>query len=123
MVSNCYSIMTSYTVSIIETVSFEGQKPGTSGLRKAVKVFQQKHYTENFIQAIFEALGSNLVESTLVVGGDGRYYGKEAIKKIIKIAAANGVNIFHSSILNNIKLKTLNCFNLLYNFIFYKYTT
>ncbi|XP_058805426.1 phosphoglucomutase [Phymastichus coffea] len=83
--------MTSYASSIVNTVTFEGQKPGTSGLRKAVKVFQQEHYTENFIQAILEATGSSLVGSTLVVGGDGRYYGKEAVQKIIKIAAANGV--------------------------------
>ena len=79
------------TSKIIETRVYEGQKPGTSGLRKAVRVFQQEHYTENFIQAILEALGDQLPGSTLVVGGDGRYYGKEAVGKIIRIAAANGV--------------------------------
>ncbi|KAJ8682070.1 hypothetical protein QAD02_017862 [Eretmocerus hayati] len=84
--------MTSLASTIVNTVSFEGQKPGTSGLRKAVKVFQQEHYTENFVQAIFDALGKNLEGSTLVVGGDGRYYGKDAVQKIIKIAAANGVS-------------------------------
>lgn len=51
----------------------------------------QEHYTENFIQAILQALGDKLFGSTLVVGGDGRYYVKEAVEKIIKIAAANGV--------------------------------
>ncbi|XP_012345197.1 phosphoglucomutase isoform X2 [Apis florea] len=51
----------------------------------------QEHYTENFIQAILQALGDKLLGSTLVVGGDGRYYVKEAVEKIIKIAAANGV--------------------------------
>ena len=76
---------------IIETRVYEGQKPGTSGLRKAVRAFQQEHYTENFVQAILEALGDQLPGSTLVVGGDGRYYGKEAVGKIIRIAAANGV--------------------------------
>lgn len=85
--------MTSLTVSQVDTVIFEGQKPGTSGLRKAVKVFQQEHYTENFIQAILDALGDKLNQSTLVVGGDGRFYGKDAVRKIIKIAAANGVCI------------------------------
>ena len=79
------------TSKIIETRVHEGQKPGTSGLRKAVRVFQQEHYTENFVQAILEALGDQLPGSTLVVGGDGRYYGKEAVGKIIRIAAANGV--------------------------------
>nr|XP_033324988.1 phosphoglucomutase [Megalopta genalis]XP_033324989.1 phosphoglucomutase [Megalopta genalis]XP_033324990.1 phosphoglucomutase [Megalopta genalis] len=79
------------TSRIIETRVYEGQKPGTSGLRKAVKVFMQEHYTENFVQAILEALGNQLIGSTLVVGGDGRYYGKEAVGKIIRIAAANGV--------------------------------
>ncbi|XP_011498014.1 PREDICTED: phosphoglucomutase [Ceratosolen solmsi marchali] len=84
--------MSSFTVSIVDTVTFEGQKPGTSGLRKAAKIFQQEHYTENFIQAIFEAVGDNLFGSTLVVGGDGRYYGRDVIEKIIKIAAANGIS-------------------------------
>lgn len=81
------------TSIIIETRIYDGQKPGTSGLRKAVQVFMQEHYTENFIQAILQALGDKLFGSTLVVGGDGRYYVKEAVEKIIKIAAANGVSI------------------------------
>jgi len=76
----------------VETKVYEGQKPGTSGLRKKVKVFQQVHYTENFIQAILSALGKECEGSTLVVGGDGRYYGKEAVSKIVKICAANGVS-------------------------------
>lgn len=76
---------------VIETKVYEGQKPGTSGLRKAVRVFMQEHYTENFVQAILQALEKQLVGSTLVVGGDGRYYGKEAVGKIIRIAAGNGV--------------------------------
>ncbi|XP_011140816.1 phosphoglucomutase isoform X2 [Harpegnathos saltator] len=80
--------VTSFTVN---TRVYEDQKPGTSGLRKAVKVFQQEHYTENFIQAILQALGDQLPGCTLVVGGDGRFYGKEAVAKIIRIAAANGV--------------------------------
>lgn len=75
----------------VETKVYEGQKPGTSGLRKAVRIFQQEHYTENFVQAILDALGSQCVGCTLVVGGDGRYYGKDAVKKIIRITAANGV--------------------------------
>ncbi|XP_043266020.1 phosphoglucomutase [Colletes gigas] len=79
------------TSKIVETRVYEGQKPGTSGLRKAVKVFMQEHYTENFVQATLEALGDQLPGSTLVLGGDGRYYGKEAVGKIIRIAAANGV--------------------------------
>ncbi|XP_066581578.1 phosphoglucomutase [Prorops nasuta] len=75
----------------VQTKVYDGQKPGTSGLRKAVKVFQQEHYTENFVQAILDSLGNELAGSTLVVGGDGRYYVKDAVQKIIKIAAANQV--------------------------------
>lgn len=76
---------------IVPTNIYEGQKPGTSGLRKAVKVFRQEHYTENFIQAIFQAVGDRVNGSTLVVGGDGRFYCKEAVAIITRIAAANGV--------------------------------
>lgn len=82
---------TSVTSLTVKTRAYDGQKPGTSGLRKSVKVFQQEHYTENFVQAILHALGDQLAGCTLVVGGDGRFYGKEAVTKIIRIAAANGV--------------------------------
>ena len=82
----------------IETKSYEGQKPGTSGLRKSVKTFQQPNYTENFIQAILSALGDRLENSVLVVGGDGRYFGKEAVSIITKIAAANKVCILETSL-------------------------
>lgn len=75
----------------VETTPFEGQKPGTSGLRKPVTTFQQEHYTENFIQSIFNALGDALRGRTLVVGGDGRFFMKDAIKIIIQMAAANKV--------------------------------
>lgn len=81
----------SLTVKKVDTKSYEGQKPGTSGLRKSVKTFQQLNYTENFIQAILSALGDRLENSVLVVGGDGRYFGKEAVSIIAKIAAANKV--------------------------------
>lgn len=76
-------------VKIIPTQAFGDQKPGTSGLRKKVKVFQQPNYLENFVQSFFDTLavpGS----ATLVVGGDGRYHNRQAIQAIIKMAAANG---------------------------------
>ncbi|MGJ0511543.1 alpha-D-glucose phosphate-specific phosphoglucomutase [Methylocystis sp.] len=74
----------------IATTPFADQRPGTSGLRKKVEVFKQRHYLENFIQSIFDSL-EGYQGATLVVGGDGRYYNREAIQKILKIAAANGV--------------------------------
>lgn len=86
---------TPVTSLTVNTRVYEGQKPGTSGLRKAVKVFQQEHYTENFIQAILQAVGDQLTGCTLVVGGDGRFYCKEAVVKIIRIAAANGVRLIN----------------------------
>jgi phosphoglucomutase len=78
--------MNVYTLS---THPFNDQKPGTSGLRKSVPVFQQPHYLENFIQSIFNSL-KDYKGQTLVLGGDGRYYNREAIQIILKMAAANG---------------------------------
>ncbi len=87
----------------VQTKPFEGQKPGTYGLRKRVKVFAQEHYTENFVQAILSAHPTGAAGSTLVVGGDGRYFSKPAIQAIIRIAAGNGVSkliIGHDGILS-----------------------
>ncbi|KAM6562067.1 hypothetical protein CsatB_022065 [Cannabis sativa] len=84
--------MVLFNVSRVQTKPFDGQKPGTSGLRKKVKVFVQPHYLENFVQATFNALTAEKVRgATLVVSGDGRYYSKDAIQIITKMAAANGV--------------------------------
>jgi Phosphoglucomutase len=79
--------------STVTTKPFGDQKPGTSGLRKKVTVFQQQNYTENFVQAILDSLGDDLRGSVLVLGGDGRYYVKDTAKLIIKMCAANGVCI------------------------------
>ncbi|MDR3391619.1 MAG: alpha-D-glucose phosphate-specific phosphoglucomutase [Sulfuriferula sp.] len=73
----------------IATQPFSDQKPGTSGLRKKVGVFQQPHYLENFVQAIFNSIDAPQ-GATLVLGGDGRYYNRTAIQTILKMAAANG---------------------------------
>lgn len=76
-------------ISIVETTPYDDQKPGTSGLRKKVPVFQQKNYVENFIQSIFDSVAGYRGE-TLVIGGDGRYFNREAIQIAIKMASANG---------------------------------
>jgi phosphoglucomutase len=76
-------------IRTVQTTPYLDQKPGTSGLRKKVPVFQQKNYAENFIQSIFNSLDGFKGE-TLVIGGDGRYYNREAIQIAIKMAAANG---------------------------------
>ena len=74
----------------VSTTPFDDQKPGTSGLRKKVTVFQKLGYLENFVQSIFDA-DPNLKGGTLVIGGDGRYHNDTAIQIILSMAAANGV--------------------------------
>ncbi|KAI1311897.1 Phosphoglucomutase-2 [Mortierella claussenii] len=79
------------SIQSIPTTPFDGQRPGTSGLRKRVKVFQQEHYTQNFIQATLDAIPTGAKGATLVVGGDGRYFSQDAVQMIIRIAAGNQV--------------------------------
>jgi phosphoglucomutase len=77
------------TVRTVPTRPIEGQRPGTSGLRKKVAVFQAPGYLENFVQAIFDSL-QGFAGKTLVLGGDGRFHNDRAIQVIAKMAAANG---------------------------------
>ncbi|WP_410000473.1 alpha-D-glucose phosphate-specific phosphoglucomutase [Mesorhizobium sp. SP-1A] len=76
-------------IRTVATKPYDDQKPGTSGLRKKVPEFQQPNYVENFVQSIFDAL-DGFEGKTLVLGGDGRYYNREVIQKVLAIAAANG---------------------------------
>jgi phosphoglucomutase len=78
--------MTDRTIS---TAPFDGQKPGTSGLRKRTPVFMQPNYVENFVQSVIDSL-EGFKGKTLVIGGDGRYHNDVAIQTIIRMAAANG---------------------------------
>jgi phosphoglucomutase len=78
------------SIAIVPTRAFADQRPGTAGLRKRVAVFRQPGYLENFIQAVFDAQ-PELKGGSLVVGGDGRFWNREAIRSLLCIAAANGV--------------------------------
>lgn len=83
--------------TVVKSAPIDGQKPGTSGLRKKTKEFMSEHYLNNFVQAVFDAIiagGTNVSEGTLVIGGDGRYYNDKAIQTIIKMGVANGVRRF-----------------------------
>ncbi|WP_310565726.1 alpha-D-glucose phosphate-specific phosphoglucomutase [Hydrogenophaga sp.] len=80
------------SIQTVTTTPFAGQLPGTSGLRKKVTVFQQPHYLENFVQALFDVLHGDAPASgqTLVLGGDGRFHNRVAVQTILKMAAARG---------------------------------
>ncbi|CAG2114254.1 unnamed protein product, partial [Medioppia subpectinata] len=80
--------MTSLSIATVPTKPFDGQKPGTSGLRKSVQTFMQNNYSENFIQCIVNAAEDR---TKLVVGGDGRYHNSHVVQTIIAICAANHV--------------------------------
>jgi phosphoglucomutase len=73
----------------VATVPIDGQQPGTSGLRKKTRVFMQPHYLENFVQAVWNAIGG-VAGRTLVLGGDGRYFNDRAAQVILRMAAASG---------------------------------
>lgn len=80
--------------TVVDTTPIEGQKPGTSGLRKKTKEFMTENYLENFVQSALDAIkesGTSLSEGSLVIGGDGRYFNDKAIQTIVKMAVANGV--------------------------------
>lgn len=79
------------SVSVVPTKPIEGQKTGTSGLRKKTKVFMGENYLANWVQSLFNSLGDELKGTTIGLGGDGRYFSKEAAQIIIKLAAGNGV--------------------------------
>ncbi|KZR67916.1 alpha-D-glucose phosphate-specific phosphoglucomutase [Prochlorococcus sp. MIT 1303] len=67
---------------------FNDQKPGTSGLRKSSKQFEQTNYLESFIEAIFQTL-PGVEGGTLILGGDGRYGNHRAIDVILRMGAAH----------------------------------
>ena len=77
------------TFKTVQTTPIEGQKPGTSGLRKKTAVFREPSYLENFVQSILDGTGG-AAGKTYVVGGDGRFFNAEAIGVIIRMAAGNG---------------------------------
>lgn len=77
-------------LKVIKTTAYSDMKMGTAGLRKKSKVVLQENYLENFVQSVFNAIGG-VKGLTFILGGDGRYYNKIAIQKIMKMAAANGM--------------------------------
>ncbi len=76
-------------IRTVSTTPYTDQKPGTSGLRKKVKIFQQANYAENFVQSVFDVV-EDRAGATLVIGGDGRFLNREVIQVAIRMAAANG---------------------------------
>lgn len=87
----CSTAMGSFAVGKVATKPIEGQKTGTSGLRKKTKVFMSENYLANWIQSLFNALGDEAKGQIIGLGGDGRYFNKQAVQIILKLAAGNGV--------------------------------
>src|SRR2546429_7952074 len=86
------TLMSAGNIQSIPTTPIPDQRPGTSGLRKKTRVFMQPNYVENFVQAVFNTVREEtrgFERETLVVGGDGRFYNREATQKILRMAAAN----------------------------------
>ena len=81
----------SVDVKPVSTTPIEGQKTGTSGLRKKAAIFSEGNYLANWVQSLFLALGDEAVGTEMVLGGDGRWFNKEAAQIILKLAAGNGV--------------------------------
>jgi len=82
---------------VTKTSPIDGQKPGTSGLRKKTKEFMSENYLSNFVQSVFDAVidgGTDVSKGVLMIGGDGRYFNDKAIQIIIKMGVANGVKKF-----------------------------
>ncbi len=77
-------------ITTVLTTAFDDQKPGTSGLRKKVSVFQQPHYVENFIQSLFHNIGP-LEGKLFILGGDGRYFNLRLLQTVLKMAVVHGV--------------------------------
>lgn len=77
------------SIHTVQTQPIDGQKPGTSGLRKTTPTFQEPHFLENYIQAIWNGIGG-VAGKTLVLGGDGRYFNAEAAQVVLRMAAAGG---------------------------------
>jgi phosphoglucomutase len=78
-------------VKDVATTPIEGQKTGTSGLRKKAAVFSEGNYLANWVQSLFLALPAEEVkDSAMVLGGDGRWFNKEASQIILKLAAGTG---------------------------------
>jgi phosphoglucomutase len=76
----------------LRTHPFGGQRPGTSGLRKKTRVFLEPGYLENFVQSVLDVVAEEEGEhsgGTFVVGGDGRYYNRQAIQIILAVVAGN----------------------------------
>ena len=77
------------TIKTYVTAPIAGQKPGTSGLRKKTAVFQSENFLENYVQSIFDGIGG-VQGKRFIIGGDGRFFNRQAINVILRMAAANG---------------------------------
>ena len=73
--------VTSAASVTIATSPIAGRRWNIRFTKKVSVLIENESYLKNFVQALFDALPEDQINGgTLVVGGDGRYYNRQALQ-------------------------------------------